>query len=462
MKYLIAECDLDPSKPQEKISLFEHAANMNNLDLAKALTVLNINYIDSNGNTPLHIACERGWNEMVEFLINQECDQTIQNHKSELALHHAESVGIVKLFQNCDIHKQCYSGDTALHITCRKKLTKIVQHLVKERNFNTSIPNNQGELPMHIVCQSSNAGNNPESDLLQCLLECLVEANPCDATDLNNEGKSPIHIACELGMFGFLQILINSRSINSVDAEGNTALHIACKHKNLKLIRWLVEQNADVYIQNSNGDTPLHVFIKHFSESVNAVIALLCNTPVGTEMVQNNSGDYPFSVSFAERKKLVTYLSAKSCSEDLRLIQNLEGDTPLHIAARVSASEHIFEAVSRHENCNIQNKQGATVMHDVCMSSHVKFVTRLLQLHCDIKIVNNRGRLPLHIAAMHSNVPLINKLLLGQNTMISSQDEDGNTPLHLACLYGNFQVVQHFFNLRNAQTTSPIQVSVTM
>merc|ERR1719510_793004 len=46
-----------------------------------------INIKDKSGNTPLHIACEKGYREIVKILIDQKADITIKNINGNLPLH---------------------------------------------------------------------------------------------------------------------------------------------------------------------------------------------------------------------------------------------------------------------------------------------------------------------------------------------------------------------------------------
>lgn len=54
----------------------------------------------------------------------------------------------------------------------------------------------------------------------------------------------------------------NQADINSVDEDGNTALHAAARINDSDLVTFLVIKGADLELKNNSGDTALHVAVK--------------------------------------------------------------------------------------------------------------------------------------------------------------------------------------------------------
>jgi len=50
--------------------------------------------------------------------------------------------------------------------------------------------------------------------------------------------------------------------VNSVDAKGNTPLHIAAQANKPSAARFLVSLGAELETRNSSGDTPLHLAVQ--------------------------------------------------------------------------------------------------------------------------------------------------------------------------------------------------------
>ena len=132
VKYLITKCGYNPSMSLSMkelryllvTSTFQYACEQNDLNLMKALTVLSVDQLDDQGNTPLHYACIYGCTDIVKYLVNCDCDQTIFNQTGELALHVAcesrsqNSLEVIQILIKCDINSVNASGNNLLHVAC--------------------------------------------------------------------------------------------------------------------------------------------------------------------------------------------------------------------------------------------------------------------------------------------------------------------------------------------------------
>lgn len=76
-------------------------------------------------------------------------------------------------------------------------------------------------------------------------------------------------------------------NINQSDEYGETALHFACKRKNLSIIRFLIENGADLYYSNSSGQLPLDIAINCGLNQ----LSIIC-TPILKEMRMYNIKPY--------------------------------------------------------------------------------------------------------------------------------------------------------------------------
>ena len=90
-----------------------------------------LNRPDRYGNTALHFACNTDLVELLKFLITDQCCSLI--------------------FQNSD-------GDTPLHIACKQGNLDAVRHILNgctgtsESTCKFDVPNNQGDTPLHCAC----------------------------------------------------------------------------------------------------------------------------------------------------------------------------------------------------------------------------------------------------------------------------------------------------------------------
>lgn len=104
----------------------------------KADQPLNINVCDSDGMTPLHVACFYGRNELVSLLVEAGAfinAQTRQNKMTPLHLacqkEHFNAVESLLSSRKCDINLQDVQGNTALHYACHVSNLNIVKKILE-------------------------------------------------------------------------------------------------------------------------------------------------------------------------------------------------------------------------------------------------------------------------------------------------------------------------------------------
>ncbi|ELU02794.1 hypothetical protein CAPTEDRAFT_142218, partial [Capitella teleta] len=121
---------------------------------------------------------------------------------------------------------------------------------------NAADPNTRdakGNTPLHYVMMSDNKQRN---DVVGVLLEYGAKA------ELENEdGDSPLKIAISMdNSYGVKRFLEQKygMEINIADERGVSALHFACAQGNLRMARFLLENDSDVNRRDQSGKSPLH------------------------------------------------------------------------------------------------------------------------------------------------------------------------------------------------------------
>lgn len=86
--------------------------------------------------------------------------------------------------------------------------------------------------------------------------------------------KTPLHLAAELGFVRSLEALLEYADISDINAQDdflNTALHLACKTGNLRIIKLLVDSNAKDDLLNLAGKNPLETALENGHNSVTSM-----------------------------------------------------------------------------------------------------------------------------------------------------------------------------------------------
>jgi len=107
----------DGSYPIHIVMKLKTNASIMFLALSSGQIPLDVNVQDTNGNTALHLACSLVDQDLVDTLLLKGANPNAKNS----------------------------TGDTALHIACRLKAVTLCKTLLKNKNTNPSIKNNNGQ-----------------------------------------------------------------------------------------------------------------------------------------------------------------------------------------------------------------------------------------------------------------------------------------------------------------------------
>ena len=288
------------------------------------------------GNTPLHIACEKGHFEIVKILTNHpQCNIEAENYHKERPLHKACQSGNVDIVQHLVVEKGCdvntaevnWVNNTPLHRACEKGHFEIVKILTNHPQCNIEVENKDCNRPLHKACLSGNAN----------IVQYLVEDKGCDITAKDLRDSTPLHIACEKSNFEIVKILTNHPQCN-IEVENDSKqrpIHIACQSENVDIVQHLVvEKGCDVTAKNVHGNTPLHIACRLYYLDV---VKILTNCPACDIEAENNAHERPLHLAYtsgylsnrvrANRNLIIQLLASKGCDisivSDRRLYFNI-------------------------------------------------------------------------------------------------------------------------------------------
>ncbi|XP_040892763.1 85/88 kDa calcium-independent phospholipase A2 isoform X2 [Toxotes jaculatrix] len=242
-----------------------------------------INTRDASGQTPLHLACERGDAVCVKELLEESQARTdIKDRNGETPMHCAakqDSLAIIQVLCSrlcTGVDELNSSGETPLHVACRLGRVEAVKALL-DGGAKCDVPGSIG-YPIHSAMKYSEKGCVDEilkadpgqlhaedsiyggtplhwsktAEMCRILLE-----HGCEVNYLSKTGESALHILTKKGRFEAAMVLLtHGANANLKGQDGNTALHLAMKMDHMELIKALIVFGADVEIHNDLGETP--------------------------------------------------------------------------------------------------------------------------------------------------------------------------------------------------------------
>jgi E3 ubiquitin-protein ligase mind-bomb len=252
-----------------------------------------VNAQDERGNTALHVAIIEENKTAVKVLLKRkEIDFNLNNNQNHTALHYACCLWknipgnlLTKILEkSADVNVQEKGGHTALHWAIILENRTAVEELLKRKDVNVNLKNNNNQTALHSAAQWKDI----PIDLFTKILE--------ESTDVNaqtDKGTTALHWATFKQSTTAVEellkrddVIVNLKNNNNV-----TALHYACCWKDdllpIELFTKILEKSTDINAKDENGCTALHLAIA--LENRTAVEELLKRDDVNVNVNNNNN-----------------------------------------------------------------------------------------------------------------------------------------------------------------------------
>ena len=371
--------------------------------------------VDDSGNTPLHMTCWGGHEELAKlFITKYNCPVDFKNKNKETPL-----------------HKACSSG----HLS-------VVRMLVSEFEADTSLRNGENDTAVSKAAE----GGHVET------VQALITELGCSPMVTGYKGRSLLHEACRSGSIKLTEMLITCTSFNldilSTDDSGNTPLHMAslCGHK--ELARLLINKyNCPIGTKDKNKQTPLHKACS--SGHLTLVRLLILEFKADVNVTDHQSSTPLCLAALGGHENIVqTLISEFGCSLHVR---GYNGRSLLHYACDGAKSElaEILITKFKLDPLSVDNS-GYTPLHIACLCGHAELARLLItKYNCSVDTENENKQTPLHIACSYGHLD-VSKVLISEynNIMLEDDkrfcntlDKDDNTPLDLVIKNGDTKAV---------------------
>jgi ankyrin repeat protein len=289
---------------------------------------LSVSVKDAEGSTPLHLASNCGYANIVKKLLDQPgLDVNAQNNSKETPLHlasengHLDVAGQLLGCPDIRVNLQSSSDATPLFQAVQNNHPEVVQKLLNHADIDPNVRSLVGMTPLHPACAlgylemvegllnspkievnaMDSVGRNPLIRAIERnrppIVKRLLDHAKIDLGGAGFRERTPLHRASMKGSLEIVMMITDKmktiitdkmrtdkmiadkmmtdkmitdkieEQINSQDETGLTALHLACQNGHMAVVRQLLSLGAKTRVGKSNAQSAWYCFVEYLFKS---------------------------------------------------------------------------------------------------------------------------------------------------------------------------------------------------
>ncbi|XP_072043178.1 rabankyrin-5-like [Amphiura filiformis] len=464
--------------------------NQEVFDMLLAQKSLNLDLVNSDGNTPLWLALDTSTGEIslegdsyAAKLITRGCSADgVSPHTGDSLMHRAcqggnEDAALFLATHGASSSISNHKGETPLHAAAKHGLSRLVT-LLLQKGANPNVQSkedlaskmaaigldsdNQPDLlqaskqtPLHMAI------SNQHADVVSVFLEHRTNALQSQdgiqiIPDFNlrdSNDQTALGLALWTGLHSFAaQVLHAGANINYTTSEGMTLLHTAILKQDTQSALFLLEHQADINIKTKDGETPLQLAIKRH---LPVVVDALCVRGANMNTLDENSNP-PLWLALETGQEDVASTMVRHGCDTTAWGPGPEGcqQTLLHKA--IDENNEAVACFLIRSMCDVNtprmpgpNGEGGEEAHDgqgplhrACEWGLEQVVQCLVEHQADVNAKDTEGKAPIHIAISNQHPTIINLLMSHPMLDLTVRDRNGLTPFAAAMTFKNNKAAQ--------------------
>jgi len=397
-----------------------------------APAVKNANYDlrRADGLAPLHLAAGEGYEGLISFLIEKRANVNIKNSSGATPLHEAVRSGKLNVIQliiqnGAEINAQDAKGNSVLHIAAPPQNHQDIIQLLLNNRADPNLRDDHGDSPLHVLISLN---RKPE------VVQTLLFFGNVDISARNVNGQTPLYLAVQESRIALIPLLLSREAdIFAVDNSGVTPFDYAMKVRGPVLDALITPQTA--HQKDGAGNTILHLAVKNKGDAYVVGKILEQNADIN---VRNREGDTALHI--AARMNLQEtgeYILSNGANI---FYANSAGESPLYIA--LTHSSGVLQWMFTPATVAAHDGLGNTMLHYVALWRMDKHIPFIIEKGVSTEAANATGETPLFWAVKYDGASTV-KTLLNAKANLQARDSLGNSVLHAAVRW----------NAKNAVTT---------
>lgn len=280
---------------------------------------------------PLHMACERGLQEVVRCLVEHQADINVKDTEGRCAIHvsilnkQPRCSDILLTQENLDLTARDKQNQTPFAVAMATKDNQIGLSILNRepsaaeqvdsrgQNFlHLAVLNEDTEGVIFLLSVRADVNSKVHNPTLNTPLHYAVKGGSemlvrhlllagAKVTDVDNHQRCVLHMAVEGDFPTILSVLLeNATDPDLLDEGGSNALHLAMQLGHLNCCKVLLEESEiNLLSLNMKGQTCLHLLAKHGKENAAAIFSMLLATAPRFPLdKQDNDGNTPLLLAY--------------------------------------------------------------------------------------------------------------------------------------------------------------------
>ncbi|KAM5442394.1 hypothetical protein MferCBS31731_002770 [Microsporum ferrugineum] len=392
----------------------------------------------TNGGESLSFATRRGWNSVVQALVDYGATLEWKDKNDRNAVSYAAEIGDINSYDYL-LAKGAFPNAadkfyrTPLFYATRHGHLAIMEKLLNDRRVNPNLKEKDGKTPLSIAAENG----------FKMAVELLLSVKKIEVECLDNQSKSPLSLAATNGHSDVVRLLLNKDGVmvNSADCLSRMPLSYAAGNGHDNVVRLLLaSRKSRLNSVDKEGKSALYWAACNGHDKV--VKLLLAFKEIELDS-RDTKGITPlFSAALSGHHKVVELLGNKE-GVNVNSKDGLER-TPLYCAIQTGHKETV-KALLNTKKVDINSKDdgGLTLLLREIKKRNEDMVKKLIDIEeVDLETKDNDGLSALAWAARKGSTSMVKLLANTKKVDLNSKDADGGTPLCWAAAAKSFNAAE--------------------